>query len=465
MDGSGGRARNLDLNSSTLFYRQLDTVTLLSEEEEKRLVESQERCRMRMLAALMSVPSGRDVILAPLERLSQGRREAGEILDASYWETSKGILPGRRREELKRYLDEAAGGDDPSRILGGARLDWQFVETEGRKFFGKLGDCERLRSDLESALEGSGKTEKALEREALRFETCSDGGTELRRSWILGHRLSDIRKRLSLMEAECGVTLEELFDAGRRFEEAYGEYRSVLEKLVESNLKLVVKWVRKYYRTNAIEEMDLIQEGCKGLLRAAMRYDCQRGCRFCTYAVWWIRQSILKALVKQSRIIKLPPKAASKNSELREAIRESVALDGRQPTVSELAERLEMNRDQVIRLQELGDVPVSLDVPVGRDDVPLADYIASRCVTPEAEAFVEDQRKRIYKALSKISEREKTVISLRFGLIDGQQQTLESVGKVFGVSRERIRQIEARALAKLGREGVLFIAEREDTRG
>ncbi|MBD3369693.1 sigma-70 family RNA polymerase sigma factor [Candidatus Fermentibacteria bacterium] len=459
------RSRNLDLNSSTLFYKQLDVVPLLTEEEERSLVQSQEESRLRMLSALMSVPPGRKAVLRPLQRLAAGRREPDEILDASYWETSNGVLPRKRREELRSRLEEAAKAGAPSEAMGRARLDWQYVESEGRRVFGRLRECEQLMQELESALEGSGKSGQTIEREALQFETGCNNDGELRRSWILRHRLSDLRKRLALVEAECGVTLEELFEAGRRFEKAFGEYRSILEKLVEANLRLVVKWVRKYYRTNAIEEMDLIQEGCKGLLRAAMRYDCKRGCRFSTYAVWWIRQAILKALVGQCRIIKLPPKAASRNSALRDAIHESVVRDGRQPSVSELAEKLQIDREHVICLQEMGEVPVSLDVPVGRDDVPLADYIASRCVTPEAEAFVDDQRRRIYKALAKISEREKTVISLRFGLVDGEPQTLEAVGKVFGVSRERIRQIEARALAKLRREGILFIADREDTRG
>jgi len=460
----GNKARkHLDLSSSTLFYREMDVVPLLSREEELELAVAQEEVRHRMLSALLSVEEGSRRFTEPLKRLAQGRSLNRDIVDAGYWGVRQGVLPEDRRDELSRLLSglDASLSCEKVRAL---RPAWRWVEELGREIFGCMDTCHQHLDRARELLDDAGMDRDELEGAAVDYVSSLEAGERERRAWTLLPRLRGIDRSLRLIELRSGVDTDSLFRAGTEFFRACDDHRDLLEKLVEANLRLVVKWARKYCRTGALEEMDLVQEGCQGLLAAAMRYDYHRGYRFSTYAVWWVRQAILKALSQQTTLIHLPSEAADHRHQMRETIQRWRQKVGRSPTTVELSEELDMEPEQVRCLQDLLQEPVSTDLLL-EDHGSMVDYIEDRLRPTEEHAYREDTRKRIAGALQTLTDRERTIISLRFGLYDGEPQTLEDVGRIFGVTRERIRQIECRALDKLRGRGVFFPAESEDERG
>lgn len=455
--------RHVDMTSSTLFYREMDVVPTLTREEEMELAVRQEEIRHRMLSALLSVSPARLRFTEPLRALARGRRVDREVVDPAHWSIRSGVLPESRREEMEDIIPGVDGSIDCSTVRR-LRPSWTWVKELGDETFESLDTFRELLDRADRITAEAGMDGEGLEEAAVRYASSLKAGDAERIAWRALPRLRGIQRLLRLTELRTGVDSRTLFDAGRRYVEARTAHRELLEKLVESNLRLVVKWARRYCRTGALEEMDLVQEGCQGLLAAAMRYDYHRGYRFSTYAVWWVRRAILRALSQQSTLIHLPREADDHRRRISEAIQRWRENRGRVPTTAELADELGMEPEQVRCLQDLLHEPVSVDHPL-EDREKMADYLEDRISPAEEKAYEEDTRRRIESALQNLDDRERTIISLRFGLYDGEPQTLEDVGRIFGVSRERIRQIESRALKKLREYGVFFPADREDERG
>lgn len=221
-------------------------------------------------------------------------------------------------------------------------------------------------------------------------------------------------------------------------------------RLSEANLRLVVS-VAKRYAGRGLPFLDLIQEGNLGLMKAAEKFEPDRGFKFSTYATWWIRQSITRAIADQGRTIRIPVHLVEHINRVRKTAGELLRKNGREPTAEEIAVRLEMEPDRVRELLQLAQEPVSLETPVGEEeDAHLEDFIQDEeAGVPVDEAGRQLLRRELMSVLKSLTPREERVITLRFGLDDGRPRTLEELGKEFNVTRERIRQIEAKALRKL----------------
>lgn len=221
-------------------------------------------------------------------------------------------------------------------------------------------------------------------------------------------------------------------------------------RLSEANLRLVVS-VAKRYAGRGLPFLDLIQEGNLGLMKAAEKFEPDRGFKFSTYATWWIRQSITRAIADQGRTIRIPVHLVEHINRVRKTAGELLRKNGREPTAEEIAVRLEMEPDRVRELLQLAQEPVSLETPVGEEeDAQLEDFIQDEeAGIPVDEAGRQLLRRELMSVLKSLTPREERVITLRFGLDDGRPRTLEELGKEFNVTRERIRQIEAKALRKL----------------
>jgi RNA polymerase primary sigma factor len=230
----------------------------------------------------------------------------------------------------------------------------------------------------------------------------------------------------------------------------YSEYQQAKRELSEGNLRLVVS-IAKKYRNRGLSFLDLIQEGNAGLMRAVDKFEYRRGFKFCTYATWWIRQAITRAVADQSRTIRIPVHMVETMSRVRNVSRQLLQQLGREPTIEETARKAKTTVDEARRVLAMSRYPISLDRPVGNsEDSQFGDLLPDCAAqSPALGAAQEMLRGRINKVLKTLSYREREIIKLRYGLGDGYSYTLEEVGHIFKVTRERIRQIEAKAVRKL----------------
>ena len=264
---------------------------------------------------------------------------------------------------------------------------------------------------------------------------------------ITNRESASLDKYLQEIGKEELITVEEEVELAQRIRKGDQE---ALEKLTKANLRFVVS-VAKQYQNQGLSLPDLINEGNLGLIKAAEKFDCDRGFRFSTYATWWIRQAITRAIADQARTIRIPVHIVETINRMRQATNQLVYQNGHEPTPEELAKAMDMSVDRVREIQRMAQEPASLESPVGEEeDSSLGDFVADE--NAEAPGKAADRAmvaQQINQALKSLTPREEKVIRLRFGLDDGRPRTLEEVGRDFGVTRERVRQIEAKAIRKL----------------
>ena len=257
---------------------------------------------------------------------------------------------------------------------------------------------------------------------------------------------------------EAGVYAEHLLQTGAKMTRAKKRDVKILAKegkaarahLLEANLRLVVS-LAKRYTNRGMPLLDLIQEGNLGLIRAMEKFDYTKGFKFSTYATWWIRQAITRAMADQARTIRIPVHMVEVINKLARVQRQMLQDLGREPTPEELAVELDMTPEKVVEVQKYGREPISLHTPLGEDgDSEFGDLIEdSEAVVPADAVSFTLLQEQLHAVLDTLSEREAGVVSMRFGLTDGQPKTLDEIGKVYGVTRERIRQIESKTMSKL----------------
>ncbi len=339
-------------------------------------------------------------------------------------------------------LLEAADGDKDkktvanAKALGSIKVGPKGVYTEDsiRVYLQEIGRIRLLRPDEEIELARKIADLLLLEELAAQFEQ-DNGHYPDNKEWAVLVDMPPVKFRRRLM-------------LGRRAK----------EKMVQSNLRLVVS-IAKKYMNRGLSFQDLIQEGSLGLIRAAEKFDHEKGYKFSTYATWWIRQAITRAIADQSRTIRLPVHLYETISRIKKTTKVLSQEFGRKPTEEEIAESMEMTIEKLRFIAKSAQLPISLETPIGKEeDSRLGDFIEADIENPEQDVAKNLLREDLEGVLATLSPRERDVLRLRYGLDDGRMKTLEEIGQIFDVTRERIRQIEAKALRKLrhpNRNGVL----------
>ena len=446
-----------------MYLREMGTVPLLTREGEVAIAKRIERGQLRVLKALSRQPAIIKEVIALGEALRTDERGIKEIIQFDDDELTEDRLAEKTRLFL-RTLDKLSRTQERARKLNdrvhkirarktrqAIRARWALarMRVEAGQIVRSIEFSHPERKRLIDRLREVVGDLIALERDLLKLDRRVEIGTE-ETARDARRDLRDVRNRLNALEELVEVPAEELRRSLKVVHRGEAESAQAKKELIEANLRLVVS-IAKKYTNRGLQFLDLIQEGNIGLMKAVDKFEWRRGYKFSTYATWWIRQAITRAIADQARTIRIPVHMIETINKLIRTQRQLVQELGREPTSEEIADKMELPLDKVRKVLKIAKEPISLETPIGEEeDSHLGDFIEDKSVSSPVEVVIsnnlEDSTRRVLKTLT---PREEKVLRMRFGIGETSDHTLEEVGQDFSVTRERIRQIEAKALRKL----------------
>jgi RNA polymerase primary sigma factor len=450
-----------------VYLREMGASPLLTREGEVDIARRIERGQLSTLKALSRAPIVIHQVLAMGEDLKCGRRSIKEMVVFDEEEITERVLQDRVKE-ITRRIDQLHEHYKTARRLAGRATVPVDRKRECRRSYNRcryqlgreivrvsliirnLGFTPSEHKRLTDRVNKTVEVMRPLDRElsSLEKKIASARNEEHKKNYRI--RQQQHRADMKRLESDAGMTFAELHRTQREIIRGEMEAEQAKHELIGANLRLVVS-IAKKYGNRGLQFLDLIQEGNVGLMKAVDKFEYRRGYKFSTYATWWIRQAISRAIADQARTIRLPVHMIEIVNKLIRTSRQLVQVLGRKPTSAEIAKQMDIPEAKVRTALRIMQVPISLETPIGEDgNSHLSDLIEDRAeISPDEAVMNMNLKERTAHVLRTLSPREEKIIRMRFGMEDDSERTLEEVGQSFSLTRERIRQIEAKALRKL----------------